>query len=757
MQKTIVLEFEKNLDEKYKRWTREAVDDFLNLFPQYKDKFKVKEDKPFTKARIEEIIRKSKLDNPNLDERQIWEKFELQPDGTYYLKNVSIDWLLREASENGKVDLQKWYNLKNNNRAVIRFEEPLSVSVCQRPTTFAYGIGGGFGPCLSASTIGDDEGFFKDIVMHELGHTFNATHNDRRNTVENLGSHCTDPDCLMYEYAYTKESYLRRKNGNKPIFCKDCMESMNEYLRETFGKENIQQQEISVDTQTKPEEIIKIPVDPKKKIPFRTFYKKVAEKEGSQYQEDLQAKGFKASLLRSGGERLDVESNCEDFISIKGRDKDGNYKVPSLKDCADTVQLAKERNCIVDISPKSSAEFQARMLIACLEANMETDRKPEITPEFLQQLEQETRVRLLALLNKEKCRKKPAQTASVSRMEQTREDRLKELERKEKLNQLTEAEERQLTVMRASERRKAEKEQAIQDTGNSIDPRAEQHRQRTGLSPEDFYYSSQTRSGSAAWKLHLDVVPNRNDPTTKAVSEMLEALDIEHKVSHGGENGKGMTIYVGNYEDAKRLSKEINLRFGQDIEKSPSWVDQCNEHNFNPKVTGRFYLQGIFEQQYPQSTINGLCPSRFGSLIDRKSEYLVFFAAQKEGLIQKNAQPQEYVGDRKNQDYNTRYEFDILESYCSHKLYQKHMGEFYCGKDADKFEEQIFGAAIPKKGTSERQLWDKTADRYVRAVEHDFTNCSRMDNLVQGYTPVDFSKLPPVSQNGRMQGRGGRP
>ena len=187
MQKTIVLEFEKNLDEKYKRWTREAVDDFLNLFPQYKDKFKVKEDKPFTKARIEEIIRKSKLDNPNLDERQIWEKFELQPDGTYYLKNVSIDWLLREASENGKVDLQKWYNLKNNNRAVIRFEEPLSVSVCQRPTTFAYGIGGGFGPCLSASTIGDDEGFFKDIVMHELGHTFNATHNDRRNTVENLG------------------------------------------------------------------------------------------------------------------------------------------------------------------------------------------------------------------------------------------------------------------------------------------------------------------------------------------------------------------------------------------------------------------------------------------------------------------------------------------------------------------------------------------------------------------------------------------
>lgn len=755
MQKVFVLEFEKGLDEKYKKWTREAVEDFLNLFPKYKDKFKVKDDEPFTKNRIEELIRKAKLNNPDLDEQQIWEKFEPQSDGTYWLKNVSIDWLLREASENGRVDLEKWYNLKNNNRKYIPFSEPLRISVCQRPTTFAYGIGGGFGPCLSAGTIGNDEGFFKDIVMHELGHTFNATHEERRNTVENLGSHCTDPDCLMYEYAYKPESYRRRKNSNKPIFCKDCMESMHEYLRDTFAHQNTQQQ-INIDTETKPEEIIKVPVDPKKKVPFREFYQKVAQMEGSQYKEDLQANGFRASLLRNNGESLDVESNCEDFISLKGRDKDGNYKVPSLKDCADTVKLAQERNCIIDISPKSSAEFQARMLIACLEAKMETDRRPEITPEFLKQLEPATKARLLALLNKEKCRQNPNQTVSASRMEQTRGDRLKELERKEKLKQLTEAEERQLAVMRDEKKRSAEKEQAIQETGNAIDPRGEQHRQRTGLSPESFYYSSQTRTGDTSWKLHLDVVPNRNDPTTKAVSEMLEALDVEHKIAHGGENGKGMTIYVGNYEDAKRLSKEINLRFGQDIEKSPIWVDQSNETNFNPKVTGRFYLQGIFEQQYPQSTINGLCPSRFGSLVDRKSEYLVFFAAQKEGLIPKNAQTQEYVGDRKNQDYNTRYEFDILESYCSHKLYQKHMGEFYCGKDVDSFEKQIFGAAIPKKGTPERQLWDKTADRYVRAVEHDFANCSRMDELVQNYTPVDFSKLPPVSQNGRTQGRGGR-
>ncbi len=453
MQKVFVLEFEKGLDEKYKKWTREAVEDFLNLFPKYKDKFKVKEDKPFTKNGIEEIIRKSKLSNPNLDEQQIWEKFEPQPDGTYWLKNVSIDWLLREASENGRVDLKKWYNLKNNNRKYIPFSEPLRISVCQRPTTFAYGIGGGFGPCLSAGTIGNDEGFFKDIVMHELGHTFNATHEERRNTVENLGSHCTDPDCLMYEYAYKPESYRRRKNSNKPIFCKDCMESMHEYLRDTFAHQNTQQQ-INIDTETKPEEIIKVPVDPKKKVPFREFYQKVAQMEGSQYKEDLQANGFRASLLRNNGESLDVESNCEDFISLKGRDKDGNYKVPSLKDCADTVKLARERNCIIDISPKSSAEFQARMLIACLEAKMETDRRPEITPEFLKQLEPATKARLLALLNKEKCRKNPNQTASASRPEQPR-----------------------------------------KNPENSTNPREGQHQQRTGLSPENICHSFKAGKG----------------------------------------------------------------------------------------------------------------------------------------------------------------------------------------------------------------------------------------------------------------------
>ena len=52
-----------------------------------------------------------------------------------------------------------------------------------------------------------------------------------------------------------------------------------------------------------------------------------------------------------------------------------------------------------------------------------------------------------------------------------------------------------------------------------------------------------------------------------------------------------MTIYVGGYDDAKRLSREINLRFGKDIAEPPVYTDQAgSETMFNRVVSGRFFI-----------------------------------------------------------------------------------------------------------------------------------------------------------------------
>ena len=298
---------------------------------------------------------------------------------------------------------------------------------------------------------------------------------------------------------------------------------------------------------------------------------------------------------------------------------------------------------------------------------------------------------------------------------------------------------------------------------HSEDPRFEEHKQKSGLKVENYYYSSKNRTSDADWKLHLDVVPNRNHPTTKAISEMLEKLDIEHKIAKGGENGKGMTIYVGNYADTLRLSKEINARFGKDIEPSPCYVDQnMSEHYFNPKVSGRFWMQNIFKTQYPRSSAFGICPATETTNNEMEAieaEYRIFDLGQKNGIIPTEDKMSDgsygltffYHGD-----FHKSYVFHNLEAYCSHKLYEKELGEFYCGKDVDKFEKYFFEDKIPEKGTKKRADWDKVAQEYVSFIENTHPNLiQRMKQETQKYQSIDFSKLPPMPKNRQFR-RGGR-
>ena len=41
-----------------------------------------------------------------------------------------------------------------------------------------------------------------------------------------------------------------------------------------------------------------------------------------------------------------------------------------------------------------------------------------------------------------------------------------------------------------------------------------------------------------------------------------------------------------------------------------------------------------------------------------------------------------------NTNFHDRYTVTNLESYCAHRFYQKHLGELYCGRNAEDFEKE---------------------------------------------------------------------
>ena len=243
-------------------------------------------------------------------------------------------------------------------------------------------------------------------------------------------------------------------------------------------------------------------------------------------------------------------------------------------------------------------------------------------------------------------------------------------------------------------------------------------------------------SPNFAWKFHLDVVPNRNHPVTRDISDFLLNLGVGHKIASGGENGKGMTVYVGSYDDICKLAHVIQERFGSQISKPPFYTDQvAQEHEFEPTVYGRFCVGKV--GTYPATNI-GISPieqefDMFG--IDLE---IVRSKAENLGLVEH----ENGLFDSLFQFFNEQHHLndDILTIYCSHKLYVAVFGQYYCGKYLRAFENKFFGDKIPALGTPERQKWDVVADTFVQeAQKRNVFEVFR--SKARGYVPLDLSRL----------------
>jgi hypothetical protein len=89
---------------------------------------------------------------------------------------------------------------------------------------------------------------------------------------------------------------------------------------------------------------------------------------------------------------------------------------------------------------------------------------------------------------------------------------------------------------------------------------------KTQAEAKGLRYEHPTQAG-IGWKIHLTVSDNPQDELTKRVAAFIDGRRFLYKVGHGGtqEDGKGMTIYVGDRDTTEDLAKQITDTFGDEI------------------------------------------------------------------------------------------------------------------------------------------------------------------------------------------------
>lgn len=878
MKKKLVLEFENGLSPRYKKWAKEAAEKFVSLFPEYKDSLTVDIDqtpKFLSRNELENIISRSTQVSPQV----IWNMYEEQPNGTF-LRKGSLDWLIQKSKISDAVDLGNILDAKTQRLAIPEKEsvyyisEPLLISICNQKgcgksdghyVFNARGISNTIGgPCIAVKTCEDVcrgytdqelEAYFKDIIIHELGHSFNATHEERKNCVANLGAHCTDPACLMYEYGYTATSFNRRQTEQKDNpFCNDCMESMREYMQNTLNLErtNNNQQNTNENSATREQELLSglnaderrflenylayirnngirrspeellwdraylleelrrkiladkdylaktnpaqiskdymrtaksfdwqkeefksklspqmrqkleanAPVktqikvtdkplseteekdnDPFYKIQLRGILCDSAKIEKLEYQEDHKNKGFTADLTDSNGTTTRIQAANAQEISIVSQNSQCEKVTPDFRRFMDIVSYAQLRRASVTFGKIESPEFKAQLMMACLYAQPPVRMKdaPRIDEEFLSQLSSKTA--------------KTLHTAYYSKRIETEKESYQGLQRSQAERFLELNEKAKVLKPREWAEYFYHKDQlvgaiALKDAKyrfNSQRPREAEWERKTGFAPKIVRHYENKRPGDASWKLHLDVPPHPDEPTTKAITQYLEKLDIDYKICGGEENGKGITAYIGSYQDCFDLSVRLQMEFGDKVKLPAQYTDQFNQEiEFGNTATGRFMVAAnynpltktetpVFDEVYP-TTIRGISPARIEA--QNSTENLIAQAKQM-GLLPSSV-PNKYS---EIEDAKQRYDFELLENYVSHKLYAKYLGSFYHGVDAAKFERQLFTEKLPEQDSMERKKWDMLAKRYENFITNSCPEkIDLMKKHIDGYKPIDFSK-----------------
>ena len=469
--KKIVLHVPERLDLTLKTAGKEAIEEFVSMFPEYKDSFKIE-------IRDDADIRNKEISQAQYDalpDNETKRRCILSPRGTWLLPHKSMEWYIlssRMADGSNKIDVQK-ITFSQGERVVKRAKDEIPICLVSNDlaapsqgVSFCYGYTGGAvghsngeeingsAVVVSANACRNNPEFIKTIIIHELGHVFNATYDGRVNVVENLGPHCKDRSCIMHQGNFVEQTRerLRRKTigapPGQPPFCDECIASMREYMSHMPElTRRVQAQQLPPQQQhpSQPESVVSkpyyMPVAQRKnpsnmppleewreclqpephnnrewKKDIREFYKDVAARDGDTYKENVQSQNYMARITRTDGSTLEIEANNEYNIALGRKNTVDGDVTPTISDMRDLVKLAQQKHSGMNFSKDNTPEFNARLLIACLEAGFEDYKmknQPQITSDFLAQLKPKTRTllqntissrQLMALKNHQKER-----------------------------------------------------------------------------------------------------------------------------------------------------------------------------------------------------------------------------------------------------------------------------------------------------------------------------------------------------------------
>lgn len=399
--KKIVIHSQDGINPQVKLWAREAAQEFLDMFPEYKNSFQIafRDDEQSLHKEI------TQAEYDALPDSHYKRQFIKTTEGTWLVPYESMAWFLAQAKKPNprggpdKIDVSNLMALQKA-RIEQKANDEVVVSLVKgefKQSCYGYAFEK-FGSVLSVDACREKE-FFKTIFIHELGHVFRATHEHRGHIIKQKGFHCTNHLCIMGagNYEQLRDERLRRKALGHPPFCDECIASMREYME--------QMPELTKEIQVEQfyRNLPELPHNNDEwKREFRTFYQNVANRDGDIYSEDDTAHNYIARIKRSNGTSLEIEANNEYNVAIGAKDTNGRDEMPSIKDMKDLVKLAQSKNSGMNFGKDNEPEFNARLLIACLEATpqpLEMRNQPEITSEFLTQLQPETRRHLQSALN----------------------------------------------------------------------------------------------------------------------------------------------------------------------------------------------------------------------------------------------------------------------------------------------------------------------------------------------------------------------
>lgn len=253
MVKKIHLNFDNINNPDYEIWTKEAVGEFLDLFPAYKDLFEITTEsieadkklfqRSFSKDDLKNLVDiavmiHDKGTSPDASlEQKLRDLFTLQADGTYKYqsspdpsspdRNITRSFLLlAEQKVNGQEP---------------DYSFPIEICFGQTSNSGCYGEGGMMaGVMMYLNTFEDGtqgkdaqykKDFFKMLLKHELGHTFQACPKGAQrqlDTSETGMGHCTHDDCLMLSGDKAHEAFEKNRNIT---FCDDCKKEIEQHLR----------------------------------------------------------------------------------------------------------------------------------------------------------------------------------------------------------------------------------------------------------------------------------------------------------------------------------------------------------------------------------------------------------------------------------------------------------------------------------------------------------------------------------------------